>query len=62
MLAIHDKKTPLRVLVLISFAHCLNDMSQFLVIALYPLFKGNFSLSFTELGFLSFAYQMCASV
>ncbi|MDR2056619.1 MAG: MFS transporter, partial [Desulfovibrio sp.] len=36
--------------------------SQFLVIALYPLFKGNFSLSFTELGFLSFAYQMCASV
>jgi FSR family fosmidomycin resistance protein-like MFS transporter len=61
MLAIHDKKTPLRVLILISLAHCLNDTSQFLVIALYPLFKSNFALSFTELGFLSFAYQMCAS-
>jgi FSR family fosmidomycin resistance protein-like MFS transporter len=62
MLAVHNKKTPLRVLILISFAHFLNDMAQFLVIALYPLFKDNFALSFTELGFLSFAYQMCASV
>ncbi|MDR2488740.1 MAG: MFS transporter [Desulfovibrio sp.] len=62
MFAIQDKKTPLRVLILISLAHCLNDTTQSLVIALYPLFKGNFALSFAEIGFLSFAYQMCASV
>lgn len=62
MLDVDNKKTPLRVLILISLAHCLNDTSQFLVIALYPLFKSNFDLTFTELGLLSFAYQMCASV
>jgi FSR family fosmidomycin resistance protein-like MFS transporter len=58
----YDQKTPGRVLALISFAHCLNDTAQSLVIALYPLFKSEFSLSYTELGILSFAYQMCASV
>ncbi|MDR3320565.1 MAG: MFS transporter [Desulfovibrio sp.] len=62
MLAIHDKKKTFRALVLISLAHCLNDTAQFLIIALYPLFKDNFALNFTELGFLSFAYQMSASV
>ncbi|MDR2825971.1 MAG: MFS transporter [Deltaproteobacteria bacterium] len=57
----HSPK-PFRVLASISLAHCLNDTTQFLIIALYPLFKGNFDLSFTQLGFLSFSYQMCASV
>ncbi|MDR1776783.1 MAG: MFS transporter [Desulfovibrio sp.] len=65
MTSAHDKtarSNPLRVLGLISLAHCLNDTTQSLVIALYPLFKDNFDLNFTEIGFLSFAYQMCASV
>ncbi|WP_231941847.1 MFS transporter [Candidatus Desulfovibrio trichonymphae] len=62
MRAQQDEKISFRVLISISFAHCLNDTTQFIIIALYPFFKTGFNLSFTELGFLSFAYQMCASV
>ena len=56
------EKISLRVLFAIGLAHCLNDMTQWIVIALYPLFKDIFALTFTQIGFLSFAYQMCASV
>ena len=58
----HPEKTALGVLAAISLAHCMTDTTQSLVIALYPLFKREFSLSFTQIGLLSFAYQMCASV
>ena len=62
MRAQQDEKISFRILISISFAHCLNDTTQSIIIALYPFFKTGFNLSFTELGFLSFAYQMCASV
>jgi len=55
-------KTSFRVLGTISLAHCLNDTTQSLLIAIYPLLRDNFELSYTQLGFLSFTYQMCASV
>ena len=58
----HPKKAALGVLAAISLAHCMTDTTQSLIIALYPLFKQEFSLSFTQIGMLSFAYQMCASV
>ncbi len=46
----------------ISFAHFLNDMMQSLIVAIYPLLKGDFHLSFTQIGAISLTYQMCASV
>jgi FSR family fosmidomycin resistance protein-like MFS transporter len=52
----------LGILLSLSVAHCLNDTTQWLVIALYPLFRDSYSLSYTQLGLLSFAYQMTASV
>jgi len=55
-------KTAFRVLGAISLAHCLNDTTQSLLIAIYPLLRDNFDLSYTQLGFLSFTYQMSASV
>jgi len=58
----HLEKTAIGVLAAISLAHCMTDTTQSLIIALYPLFKEEFSLSFTQIGLLSFAYQMCASV
>ena len=58
----HPKKAVLGVLAAIGLAHCMIDTTQSLIIALYPLFKQNFSLSFTQIGLLSLAYQMCASV
>jgi len=55
-------KTSFRVLGVISLAHCLNDTTQSLMIAIYPLLRDNFALNYTQLGLLSFTYQMCASV
>ncbi len=52
----------LRVLGAISFAHFLNDMMQSLIVAIYPLLKGGFHLSFAQIGAISLTYQVCASV
>lgn len=45
-----------------SSAHFLNDLAQSLLIASYPLLRGDFSLDFTQLGFLTLANQVTASV
>lgn len=45
-----------------SVAHFLNDAMQSLLVALYPLLKGNYDLSYVQIGFLTFAYQVTASV
>ncbi|MEN3812185.1 MFS transporter [Chromobacterium piscinae] len=51
-----------RVLGAISFSHFLNDMLQSLLVALYPLLKGNYHLSFAEIGLMTFTYQCTASL
>jgi FSR family fosmidomycin resistance protein-like MFS transporter len=51
-----------KVLGAISFAHMLNDLIQSLLVAIYPLLKGNFHLSFAEIGIISLTYQLSASV
>lgn len=55
-------KTALSVLLAISFCHLLNDMIQSLLPALYPLFKTGYSLSFGQIGFLTFTFQVTASI
>ncbi|HTV98149.1 MAG TPA: MFS transporter [Steroidobacteraceae bacterium] len=54
--------TRFRVLGAISFSHFLNDMMQSLIIAIYPVLKGEFRLSFAEIGAITLTYQICASV
>ncbi len=54
--------TRFRVLGAISSAHFLNDMMQSLIVALYPLLKGSYQLSFTQIGLLSLTYQITASL
>jgi FSR family fosmidomycin resistance protein-like MFS transporter len=54
--------TRFKVLGAISFSHFLNDMIQSLIIAIYPLLKGEFSLSFVQIGSITLTYQLCASV
>ena len=46
----------------ISFSHFLNDLIQSLIVAIYPLLKGDFALSFTQIGAITLTYQICASV
>ncbi|HEY6482454.1 MAG TPA: MFS transporter [Steroidobacteraceae bacterium] len=55
-------RTGFAVLLAISFCHLLNDMMQSLLPALYPLLKSSYALSFGEIGFLTFTYQITASV
>jgi FSR family fosmidomycin resistance protein-like MFS transporter len=56
------EKTGFRILGAISFAHFLNDMIQSLILSIYPLLKGNFHLSFTEIGLITLTYQITASI
>src|ERR1700744_2575193 len=45
-----------------SFCHLLNDMLQALLPAAYPILQGGFDLSFAQVGFLTFIYQLTASL
>jgi FSR family fosmidomycin resistance protein-like MFS transporter len=51
-----------RVLGAISTAHLINDMMQSLIIAIYPILKGEFSLSFAQIGLITLTYQLTASL
>jgi len=51
-----------KVLGALSFSHMLNDMMQSLILAMYPLFKGEFSLSFAQIGLITLTYQVTASL
>jgi FSR family fosmidomycin resistance protein-like MFS transporter len=50
------------VLVAVSFCHLLNDIMQSLLLSLYPLFKANLSLDFVQIGLLTMAFQVTASL
>ncbi|MEP6546840.1 MAG: MFS transporter [Gammaproteobacteria bacterium] len=54
--------TRFKVLGAISFSHFLNDMMQSLIISIYPLLKGEFHLSFVQIGMITLTYQVCASI
>ncbi|WP_343584386.1 MFS transporter [Herbaspirillum sp.] len=56
------EKTGFRVLGAISFSHFLNDMIQSLLLAIYPLLKGNFHLSFAQVGLITLTFQVTASL
>lgn len=54
--------TKFRVLGAISFSHFLNDMIQSLLLAIYPLLKGDFHLSFAQVGLITLTFQVTASL
>jgi MFS transporter, FSR family, fosmidomycin resistance protein len=54
--------TAVGILAAISFCHLLNDMMQSLLPALYPMLKGSYGLSFTQIGLLTFTFQFTASL
>jgi len=55
-------QTRFRILGAISFSHFLNDLIQSLIVAIYPLLKSEFRLSFVQIGAITLTYQICASV
>jgi FSR family fosmidomycin resistance protein-like MFS transporter len=50
------------ILISLSFCHLLNDLIQSLIPALYPLFKQEFNLNFAQIGIITLAFQMTASL
>lgn len=50
------------VLAAITGSHLVNDMMQSLILALYPILKGQFDLSFTQIGLITLTYQLTASL
>lgn len=58
----HGAKSGTVVLFTISFCHMLNDMMQSLILALYPMLKADFDLSFTQIGFITLTFQITASL
>ena len=60
--SLQPARTSFRVLGMISSAHLINDMMQSLLIAIYPILKGEFSLNFTQIGLISLTYQLTASL
>ncbi len=57
-----DNTTTFAVILSLSFCHLLNDMMQSLVPALYPILKQNYALSFSQVGFITLAFQFTASM
>ncbi len=54
--------TSFKVLGAISVAHMMNDMIQSILLAIYPMLKDSFQLSFAEIGLITLAYQIAASL
>ena len=54
--------TAFKVLGAISFSHMLNDMIQSLILAIYPLLKSGFHLSFGQIGLITLVFQVTASL
>lgn len=50
------------ILMVASLGHFLNDITQALLPASYPVLKTGFDLSFAQLGVLTFVYQVTASI
>lgn len=55
-------KTIYSILFSISFAHLLNDLIQAIIPSVYPILKQNYHLTFTQIGLITFAFQLSASL
>lgn len=60
--AISPQRTAFAVIAAASFCHMLNDIMQSLLTSLYPLLKANYALDFMQIGLLTFAFQVTASL
>jgi len=56
------QKTLFGVLFAISISHFLNDMIQSIITSVYPLLKQHYKLSFSQIGLITFTFQITASL
>jgi FSR family fosmidomycin resistance protein-like MFS transporter len=57
-----DRRTVFGILFSICACHGINDMLQSLLVAVYPILKAEFALTFAQIGMVTFAYQLTASL
>ena len=50
------------ILFAISFSHLLNDLMQSVIPAAYPILKESYGLTFTQIGLITFTFQITASL
>lgn len=56
------KNTVYSILFAISCGHFINDLLQSVIPSIYPMLKEDFQLSFTQIGLITFVFQLSASV
>jgi FSR family fosmidomycin resistance protein-like MFS transporter len=61
-LASAPPRVAFRVLGALSVSHMINDMMQSLILAMYPILKGDFHLNFAQIGLITLTYQLTASL
>jgi FSR family fosmidomycin resistance protein-like MFS transporter len=57
-----ETSTTFAILISLSLCHFLNDMNQSLVPAIYPILKTSYQLDFGQIGLITLAFQMTASL
>lgn len=55
-------RTTFSIILAVSLCHMLNDIMQSLLTSLYPLLKENYALDFVQIGLLTMAFQVTASM
>lgn len=55
-------KVTFSILLAVSFCHLINDVMQSLLPAIYPMLKTNYGLAFWQIGLLTTAFQVTASL
>lgn len=56
------QKTVYSILFSVAIAHMLNDLLQAVIPAVYPILKDKYNLTFTQIGLITFSYQLAASI
>ena len=54
--------TTYAIILAVSFCHLLNDVMQSLLAAIYPMLKADYNLAFWQIGLLTMAFQVTASL
>ncbi|MGA3403723.1 MAG: MFS transporter [Acetobacteraceae bacterium] len=57
-----ETNTTFAILISLSTCHLLNDMNQSLVPAIYPILKQSYQLDFGQIGLITLAFQLTASM
>ena len=60
--SVAPQSTVFPILISLSFCHLLNDLMQSLIPALYPMLKSQLHLDFAQIGLITLAFQLTASL